>query len=141
MAPSDRGQEVLPSQHGEDVSLVLSLAYVCSSHDGVGSFPVCLRCVSRQIRCQRSVPCWLWKRCLLLGFLLSLLRLTGSHRSSFLQHKGQVIISVAYMPKVALLGQGLEEYRTTKKTTLSQKSKRKWLSVWNSNAKINTTRV
>jgi len=56
VAPPDREQEVLPSQHGEDVSLVLSSAYVCSSHDGVGSFPVCLRCVSRQIRCHRPYP-------------------------------------------------------------------------------------
>ena len=37
--------------------------------------------------------------------LLSLLRLTSSHRSSFLQHEGQITISATYMPKVALLGQ------------------------------------
>ena len=42
MASSDRGQEVLSSQYGEDVFLVLSSAYVYSSHDGVGSFPICL---------------------------------------------------------------------------------------------------
>jgi len=54
VAPSDRGQEVLSSQYGEDVFLVLSSAHVCSLCDGLGSFLVCLRRLSRQIRCQRS---------------------------------------------------------------------------------------
>ena len=50
--------------------------------------------------------------------LLSLLRLTSSHRSSFLQHEGQITISATYMSKMALLDKGLEEYRNAKRTTL-----------------------
>ena len=38
MAPSDKGHEVLSSLYGEDVFLVLSSTYVCSSYDRVGSF-------------------------------------------------------------------------------------------------------
>jgi len=56
VALPDRGQEVLPSQHGENVSLVLSSTYVCSLHDGVGSFPVCLRHVSRQLGAKDAYP-------------------------------------------------------------------------------------
>ena len=44
-------------------------------------------------------------------------------------HECLITISATYVPKVVLLGQGLEEYRTAMKMTLSQKSKRKWLSV------------
>ena len=33
MTSSDRGQEVLPSQYGEDVFLILSSTYVRSSYD------------------------------------------------------------------------------------------------------------
>jgi len=40
-------------------------------------------------------------------------------------------------PKWHFLDKGLEEYRTAKKTTLSQESERKWLDVWNSNAGMN----
>ena len=38
MAQSDRGQAVLSSEYGEDVSLVLSSTHICSSCDGLGSF-------------------------------------------------------------------------------------------------------
>ena len=37
MAPLDRGHEVLSSQYGEDVFLVLSSTYIPSSCDGLGS--------------------------------------------------------------------------------------------------------
>ena len=42
MAPSDRGEEVLSFQYGEDLFLFLSSTYVRSSYDGVRSLPVCL---------------------------------------------------------------------------------------------------
>ena len=53
---SDRGQKILPSQHGEDVPLILSSAYVGTPRNGVGSFQVCLQRVPRQLGTKDAYP-------------------------------------------------------------------------------------